>query len=171
MGQSCDINLQKEGAWKADMRLRSLIPVLDVRDVEASIVFYCDILGFTVQDKVEWAGKTEWALLRSEQVQLMLCAGQEGDIEDHPRYSEGVFFLYHENPESLLVYLDSRGVDGEPDLLQPTQRGRDFYLRDPDGYVLWFSHKPVVKGVIEAAVVAPIAVPVAAPTVENGHSL
>lgn len=125
------------------MKLRSLIPVLDVRDVDASIEFYCGALGFTLQDKVEWGGHTEWALLRSDQVQIMLCAGQDADVEDAVRSEEGVFFLYHDDPEALLVYLGSRGYNQTPDVLQPNGGRRDFYVRDPDGYVLWFSHKPV----------------------------
>lgn len=127
------------------MKLRSLIPVLDVRNVERSIEFYCEILGFTVSDKVTWGGHTEWALLSSENVQLMLCAAQDDDAEEIARTGEGVFFLHHENLESLLVYLGSKGYEQQPDVLKPEQGGRDFFLRDPDGYVLWFSHKPVIN--------------------------
>lgn len=137
------------------MKLRSLIPVLDVRDVERSIDFYCDVLGFSVSDKVTWGGHTEWALLSSDNVQLMLCATQDADAEEIERTGEGVFFLNHENLESLLLYLGSKGFEEQPDVLKPERGGRDFYLRDPDGYVLWFSHKPVID---DAKVVqAPVA--------------
>lgn len=127
----------------AGMKLRSLIPVLDVRDVETSIEFYCGALGFVLRDKVEWGGRTEWALLQSEHVQLMLCVGQEAEIEDVVRSEEGVFFLYHDDPEALLIGLSTRGYDGVSDVLNPDGGRRDFFLRDPDGYVLWFSHKPM----------------------------
>lgn len=120
-----------------------LIPVLDVRDVDTSIEFYCGVLGFTLHDKVQWAGRTEWAVLRNDGVQLMLCAGQGGDDEDGSGPGEGVFFLYHDNLESLLHYLGSKGYDSRSSLLQVSPSARDFYLRDPDGYVLWFSHKPL----------------------------
>jgi catechol 2,3-dioxygenase-like lactoylglutathione lyase family enzyme len=126
------------------MKLRNLVPVLDVRDVDASIEFYCGVLGFTLHDKVEWGGRTEWALLRSDNVQLMLSASQDSDNDDMPHQTEGMFFLYHDNLESLLVCLGSRGYSTTPDLLPATGSKRDFYLRDPDGYVLWFSHKPPV---------------------------
>ena len=124
------------------MKLRSLVPVLDVHDVDVSIEFYCGVLGFTVHDKVEWAGRTEWALLRCDQVELMLCASKDEEVEEGGRGGEGMFFLYHENLESLLVYLGSSGYPQAPEML-PIQNGRkDFYLRDPDGYVLWFSPRP-----------------------------
>ena len=111
----------QRGACRTGMKLRSLVPVLDVHDVDASIEFYSDVLGFTLEDKVEWGGKTEWALLTCDHVQLMLCASQDGDSEDQP-------------PQN-----------GLPDILQPSQGKRDFCLRDPDGYVLWFRHKPAVE--------------------------
>ena len=134
----------QQGAYEAGMKLRSLVPVLDVRDVDVSIEFYCGALGFTLHDKVEWGGKTEWALLLCDQVQLMLCASQDTDSEDSLNHNtDGMFFLYHDNLESLRVYLGSRGYTGVPDALQMSRGKRDFYLRDPDGYVLWFSHKPV----------------------------
>lgn len=128
------------------MRLRSLIPVLDVKDVDASIEFYCDVLGFALHDKVAWGGRTEWAVLRGEEdVQLMLCASQGDDGDESGGATEGVFFLYHDNLESLLVYLGSKGYDSRSSLMPVSNNTRDFYLRDPDGYVLWFSHKPLAK--------------------------
>ena len=121
----------------------SLIPVLDVRDVEASVTFYCDVLGFTLQDKVEWAGRTEWALLQTGKVQLMLCASQGNiDDEDHGM-NEGIFFLHLDNPDAVILQMTNRGLNRE---VRPESQwgSKDFYLRDPDGYILWFSHRPPV---------------------------
>lgn len=148
---NCDVvvaaSTTQQGVCEAGMKLRSLVPVLDVHDVDASIEFYCGALGFTLHDKVEWGGKTEWALLRCEDVQLMLCASQVADSEDVANHNtDGMFFLYHDNLESLQVYLGSRGYSSISDGLPPTLGKRDFYLRDPDGYVLWFSHRPVLNG-------------------------
>jgi catechol 2,3-dioxygenase-like lactoylglutathione lyase family enzyme len=138
------------------MKLRNLIPVLDVHDVETSIEFYTEALGFRLHDKLEWGGKTEWALLRNDHVELMLCASSDHEIEEATRPGEGVFFLYLDNVESLLVYLGSKGYADRLDGLQPIQPGRDFFLRDPDGYVLWFSHRPVgADGAAEVMVEPP----------------
>jgi catechol 2,3-dioxygenase-like lactoylglutathione lyase family enzyme len=149
-GMECDVEpttpTTRQGVCEASMKLRSLIPVLDVQDVDASIEFYCGALGFTLHDKVEWSGRTEWALLRCGHVHLMLCASDNPDSEDLPSHnSDGMFFLYHDNVESLQVYLGSRGYSDMPDGLPAGWGKRDFYLRDPDGYVLWFSQKPIIN--------------------------
>lgn len=125
------------------INVESLIPVLDVRDVDTSVAFYCDVLGFTLQDKVEWAGRTEWALLKTGKVQLMLCASQDDlDDEDH-NINEGIFFLHLENPDAVILEMKNRGL--HRNVKPESQLGsKDFYLRDPDGYILWFSHRPPV---------------------------
>jgi catechol 2,3-dioxygenase-like lactoylglutathione lyase family enzyme len=125
--------------------VESLIPVLDVRDVDTSTSFYCDVLGFTIQDKVEWAGRTEWALLRAGKVQLMLCASRDHTDDDEQRVNEGIFFLHMDNPDAFILSMVNRNAPLEA---QPEAQlgSKDFYLRDPDGYILWFSHRPPVKG-------------------------
>lgn len=132
------------GAVGAAMRLESLIPVLDVRDVDASIQFYCDALGFRLLDKVEWGGRTEWALLGLGHVQLMLCVSQDPASDETSNLHEGVFFVYLDNLEELKVYLGSKGYLAGPAIPHSSQNGRDFYVRDPDGYILWFSRKPAL---------------------------
>lgn len=135
----------QQGECEAGMKWRSLVPVLDVRDVDASIEFYCGVLGFALQDKVEWGGKTEWALLRCDQVQLMLSASQNVEIEDSLHHNtDGMFFLYHDNLEALQGYLGARGYECVTNGLPSSDGKRDFYLRDPDGYVLWFSRKRIL---------------------------
>ncbi len=124
------------------MRLQNLVPVLDVRDVEASIEFYRSSLGFAVYDKVEWGGQTEWALLRSGQVQLMLCASQDGFPEEDTIQSDNVFFIFMEDMDALELQLSRTHSDFTRRDAAPAQ-SRDFYLRDPDGYVLWFSPRPL----------------------------
>ena len=125
------------------MRLQNLVPVLDVRDVEESIEFYGATLGFEVYDKVEWGGRTEWALLRSGPVQLMLCAGRDEDAQDELPQSDTVFFIHLDEADAQHVFLGAFGAASSDELPAGGRPNRDFYLRDPDGYVLWFSPKPL----------------------------
>lgn len=125
-----------------EMRLQNLVPVLDVRDVEESIQFYESALGFAVHDKVEWGGQTEWALLRSGDVQIMLCASQADPDDEETRQADNVFFVYLEDMDGLESHLQRHGSGTTEQAADPRQ-SRDFYLRDPDGYVLWFSERPL----------------------------
>lgn len=126
----------------SEMRLQNLVPVLDVRDVEESIEFYRSTLGFSVHDKVEWGGRTEWALLRSGQVQLMLCANQNDIGEEDIVQTDNVFFVYLDDMDALELHLGNQYASATERTADPNQ-SRDFYLRDPDGYVLWFSQRPL----------------------------
>ncbi len=90
-----------------EMRLQNIVPVLDVRDVDASIEFYKTALGFSVSDKVAWGGQTEWALLRCGQVQLMLCASKDSVGDDESLQSDNVFFIYIEDMDALELQLNN----------------------------------------------------------------
>ena len=127
---------------KPDLRLQNLVPVLDVRDVDESIEFYRSALGFSVNDKVEWGGRTEWALLRSGQVQLMLCASQDDDGQDERAQSDSVFFVYLDDADALHVSMPAQRAESTENATNGRGNG-DFYLTDPDGYVLWFSNRPL----------------------------
>jgi catechol 2,3-dioxygenase-like lactoylglutathione lyase family enzyme len=125
------------------MLLQQLVPVLDVHDVDRSIEFYTETLGFVVYDRVEWGGRTEWALLRVGRVQVMLCVSDDNNQDEEPLHNEGVFFVYLDNLEDFRKSIEARKYQALAAAREVTQSGRDFYVRDPDGYILWFSHKPL----------------------------
>lgn len=128
------------------MKLNSLIPLVDVNNVEESIQFYEDALGFSIEDKLVWNGAIEWALLRSGPVRIMLSSGGEPHEDTYVVPKNGVFFIYPDDIQHLYDSLQHKGF--ETSALQAGQRGaREFYLQDPDGYVLWFSHKQVYETV------------------------
>ncbi len=128
------------------MKLNSLIPLVDVLNVEESINFYESALGFTIEDKLIWNGAIEWALLCSGPVRIMLSNGAEPLEDTYPVPKNGVFFIYPDDIEQLYDSLQLKGF--ETSALQSGQSGtREFYLQDPDGYVLWFSHKQVHEAV------------------------
>ncbi|OUC08355.1 hypothetical protein RY27_09480 [Litorilinea aerophila] len=126
------------------MKLERLVPVLDVKDVEASIRFYCETLGFRVHDTVKWAGRTEWALLGTDKVQIMLCASNS--TGDNPPSTSGqtVFFLYLDDIEGLRRALAQKG-QALPRIQELRNGTAEFLLQDPDGYILWCSRTPTAQ--------------------------
>ncbi|MEM7128965.1 MAG: VOC family protein [Chloroflexota bacterium] len=124
------------------MKFNTLIPLLDVKNVEHSIEFYADALGFTIEDKLIWNGQIDWALLSSGPIRLMLSNNSESFHETWVATNGSIFFIYPEDIDSLYKALQVKGY--EPSALQASQGGtREFCLQDPDGYTLWFSHKNI----------------------------
>lgn len=130
------------------MKFNNLIPLLDVSDVEHSIEFYENALGFSIEDKLVWDGKIDWALLNAGSVRLMLSHGEESSHNDTwalPHNS--IFFMYPDDIDHLYQSLKTKGFDTSE--LQCGQNGaKEFCLQDPDGYVLWFSHKQVQDAMV-----------------------
>ena len=134
------------------MPFSKLIPSLDVKDVDESIDFYTDALGFAVSDKLTWDGETGWALLQAGDVSIMLnikeksrrrssrAAAKSKSSKSKGTNRMGIFFFCAENLDELHQELSTKGysVSG----IVSTQPGsKEFYVSDPDGYICWFTHK------------------------------
>lgn len=122
--------------------IRGLVPLLQVYDLQTSIRFYCDLLGF------ELAGTSQeplsWALLRRDGMDLMLNGAYEQDERpcsaDPERVAaHGDTALFFACPDVDAAYGELRaGIEG---LQEPTVRDygmKQLYVRDPDGYNLCF---------------------------------
>lgn len=124
------------------MKFKNLIPLLDVSDVESSILFYSEALGFKIEDQLTWDGKTDWALLKSGRAKVMLSQGTDAIANSESVAPNSVLFFYPEDTQWLYATLESKGY--EMTNVQKGQAGaKEFCLTDPDGYVLWFSSKPL----------------------------
>ena len=122
------------------LRLRAVMPTLTVDDVQASIAFYCDVLGFIVSDTIENEGQVQGASLKAGVVELLL--GQDDFEKGRDRIKGIGFRLYcvtNQDIDKLAQEISSRGgsLDQEP---QDQPWGtRDFAITDPDGYKLSIS--------------------------------
>jgi uncharacterized glyoxalase superfamily protein PhnB len=118
------------------MAIRTLVPLLNVADVEDSMAFYCEMLGFEVIDQAEADGVAIWAHLAAGESSLMLNRPDEIDSEprmERPSYSDVVLYLMVDDAPALYLELESRGVALGP--LERQDYGlHEFQLRDPDGY-------------------------------------
>lgn len=118
------------------MDIRDHAPLLNVRDVGASVAFYRDRLGFALVEDAELEGQVIWAALHSGRAKLMLNQAPEapnGERAARPSYSDLVLYLYVEDAQQAHAELSAAGVEvGE---LEQEEYGLlEFYLRDPDGY-------------------------------------
>jgi uncharacterized glyoxalase superfamily protein PhnB len=124
----------------ATLRLRSVTPSLTVNDVEASIAWYRDVLGFYVAQQFEHEGKLAGASLRAGAVEIFLT--QDDFAKGRDRRKGVGFSLYCTTSldiDELAAAIEARGGV----LSQPPQDQswgvRDFTVTDPDGFVISIS--------------------------------
>jgi glyoxylase I family protein len=122
--------------------LDAAVPLLQVFDMQTSLKFYCDVLGFEVVDKtdVDW-----WAMIRLGDATLMLNTAYEDGKRPPKADPKRVLghkdvSLYFEffDLDGLHAHLRSKGCDVKPPA--KTSYGlMQMSLRDPDGYELCFT--------------------------------
>ena len=119
------------------LRLRAIAPSLTVNDVEASLSWYRDVVGFHVHELWEHDGKVMGADLVAGSAHLMI--GQDDFAKGKDR-SKGIGFrLYMTTAQSiddLAAAIESRGGTlASPPEDQPWG-ARAFSLVDPDGFLM-----------------------------------
>jgi catechol 2,3-dioxygenase-like lactoylglutathione lyase family enzyme len=117
------------------MSLDHLIPMLSVADLERTMTFYCQKLGFRVINTFG-GPKPVWCMLERDKVRLMF--NQPPGIEIFPRAKDGqIYYFYPDDIASLHAEWKRAGLP-TTDLRVTIYGMKEFELRDPDGYWLWF---------------------------------
>jgi uncharacterized glyoxalase superfamily protein PhnB len=127
----------------SDTKLKSSSPSFTVNDVEKSLAFYRDVLGFTVAERREQEGKLMGAMMQAGDVMFML--GQDDWKKGRDRKKgEGcrVYCITTQDVDALAKGIESRGgkLDAPPQY-QPWG-SRDFSLSDPDGFKITIATEP-----------------------------
>jgi catechol 2,3-dioxygenase-like lactoylglutathione lyase family enzyme len=121
------------------MNLREAIPFFRVADMDRSVHFYVDQLGFAVKNQWVDDGKLRWCRLQREGVSMMFETQHE---EFRPKGPPGVgvtIAFICEDAIALYREFSGRGVDASI-----PQVGNGMWttlLHDPDGYTLLFESK------------------------------
>ena|ERR1700733_2922123 len=118
--------------------LKSVVPILFVRDVSASAAFFREKLGFAIdflygtppfygavsRDKaclhLRFVGQPNFAELAAREVSLILATVEVSDVQ------------------GLLEEFKERGVEFAQTPTKQPWGGTDFHVRDPDGNVISF---------------------------------
>lgn len=117
------------------MALLRAMPVLQVRDVAASVAFYRDRLGFTPHGL--WGDPPAFCIVQRGQVTIALDRSENGPA---PLNQYWAAYIYVDDADALWRTWREAGIDivREP---EDTDYGmRDFDVRDPDGHILAFGH-------------------------------
>ncbi len=122
------------------LRLRSAGPSFTVNDIQTSLAFYRDVLGFTVKDRWEQDGALHGVELVAGKVTFWL--GQDDWKKGRDRVKGQGFRMYCGTAQDIDML--ARQIKGHGGMLaeKPTDRpwgGRDFAVVDPDGFKITIS--------------------------------
>jgi len=127
------------------MVLRKLTPNLGVEDVDRTIKFYKDILGFELVLAVPPGGSTDWAVMRCGDVEMMFQS-RTSLIEEIPvlkdREIGGALDFYVEVEDIKQLYANLEGkVTLVRDLHTTSYGMQEFLIQDCNGFVLAFGER------------------------------
>ncbi len=116
------------------VKITQTVPLFDVADMEKSVAFYVDGLGFDIQNRWEKDGELQWRWLRHGDGALML---QKTQGEPPANRGPGLtLYFICEDAKAAHREFKERGVQvGEPFVGNNMDV---FYFKDPDGYRLSF---------------------------------
>jgi uncharacterized glyoxalase superfamily protein PhnB len=127
----------------APPQYQGLVPRLTVRNVETSVKFYQERLGFEVLQKMREKGTMSYALLKAGAITLALQSQQKLK-EDFPTLKNPArpgpnFNLIVKVDDAAALFGQLRKGTEVVKPLETTFYGAtEFTLRDPDGYLLTF---------------------------------
>ena len=125
--------------------LNKLTPNLVVADVERSMAFYRDVLGFAVQMTVPEASPFVFAGVQSGRVEIFLNAIDAAAAE-YPAFKErpigGTLTLFIEVNGIAAVYAS---LQPKVNVVMPLEKKwygmTEFAFADPDGYLITFAER------------------------------
>jgi len=118
----------------------AISPSLVVSDVNRTIAFYCDKLGFEMRF-MDPPANPFFAIIGRGGAQIFLKS--EGGIAPIPnstrhRHLRLDAFVYVEDPDGLAADFAAHGASFSEPLKDTSDGLRGFEIRDPDGYILFF---------------------------------
>ncbi len=138
------------------MRMNKLTPNMMVNDVRESVDFYTNILGFTldmvvpensrtVEDEMEDGMNYAYAMVSRDEVYIMLMK-KDAFEEDLPMLKGSTigasvsFYCDVDDIQEMYNSLKDK-VDIAIDLHTTWYGMREFYIKDPNGYILGFAER------------------------------
>lgn len=125
--------------------MRNLTPDLMVINVNKTVEFYRDILGFEVARTAPETGTFQWALIKNGDIEIMLQS-RESLEKELPLFTGmkigGSFMLYIDVTDIKMLYEKVKGkMTIAKDLHETFYGTREFAIKDINGYVLVFAQR------------------------------
>jgi glyoxylase I family protein len=124
--------------------IRGIAPLLQVFDMSTSLAFYCDILGFTLEQSNSTVPPYDWVLLRRGDADLMLNTMYEAehrpaavDPSRTATHNDVHLFFFAPDVDAVFAHLTQRGISVAVPTVAPYGM-KQLWATDPDGYGLCF---------------------------------
>ncbi|HZT41040.1 MAG TPA: VOC family protein [Chthonomonadaceae bacterium] len=123
--------------------LKQITPNLMTEDVDRTIAFYIDHLGFTLKDKYPEQGAAVWAELKRDDVTLMFQSRQSmaeeiPALQDVPIGTSQTFYTVVEDIDALHAELQ-----GKVEIVQAMHTtfygAKEFSFKDCNGYIFAYA--------------------------------
>ncbi|HTL80048.1 MAG TPA: VOC family protein [Bacteroidia bacterium] len=126
------------------MKLQKLTVNLMVENVDRSVKFYSDLLGFTTITSVPGEKGMIFALIMKDEVSIMLQT-LESFVANNPEFKN------EKTGGAILLYIDVKNIDEVFERVKKAKVGlykemhetfygtKEFAIRDPDGYLISFA--------------------------------
>ncbi|MGH2617232.1 MAG: VOC family protein [Thermomicrobiales bacterium] len=127
--------------------MKSIVPALAVADIEKSVEFYSEVLGFDVAFTLPGEdGKLIHASVKRGDSEVMFGKRDPNNPHDQGKLGTGVaLYATVADSEDIDAYFQRVKDAGATVVQEPTDQfwgHRDWIIADPDGYLLWIG-KPV----------------------------
>ncbi len=125
------------------MKLKSITPNLMVENVNATLTFYVNQLGFKILDTNPESGEFEWGYVMLDGVGLMFQAidSLKKEYVQLNSHQPGGGFTLYIRIENILEYYDQ--VSDKVEVIKPINKTfygtTEFAIQDLNGYILTFS--------------------------------
>jgi uncharacterized glyoxalase superfamily protein PhnB len=122
------------------LRLRSVTPTYTVNDLQKSIAWYCDGLGFIVSERWEEGGVLQGVMLKAGSCTFGLS--QDDFRKGHDRVKGVGFRIYADTAQSVDKLAERIRAFGGKIIMEPTDMpwpARSFAVEDPDGFTISFN--------------------------------
>lgn len=116
------------------VKLTHLVPILWTNELEKTIKFYHDVIGFECINRMEG-----WASLRNDDIELMLSRPNAHEPFDKIQFT-GSFYFHADNVDQIWEQVKDKATIVYP--IENFDYGmREFAIRDNDGYILQFGEE------------------------------
>ena len=126
-----------------EIEIGSASPLFIVRNVPATLAFYCDKLGFEVTFQGPEPNDIFFGIVKRGGAMIMF---KDVDIDPVPNCTQDIghgiapwdAYIYVPDPDALFTEFESRDVEFRRRLENNSDNLRGFEVKDKDGHVLYF---------------------------------